>query len=354
MFRRIHVVDNALVIARARRANMRYVYKFSLPGMSPKDRQSTIDDIKKRHTTKKFIDRDTGQIRTEEAPMRVEDDIFISKDDDVTALSGDTNITNIADVEHLYNQLFTAIGVPKSFLNREQDVNSKATLTELRIQFSRNVKRIQSALASGLRKFYQIGLLAKGITDDQVERLKFDVKFPSVTATDELIEWQTKQAKAGTFQSLSTMGALSADKLEDVNTVRKEVFPGLEEIEAADFIKFRQKAMIGQAIQSAPTLLAPVIGDILGIDIPQPAANPNQFGGNPFQPRQIDPAAPKMPVEVESIIRHLSDNPEQMDVFEDLKMLIDENLAALQKRPGQKLVRPRPLPIARSSTGKGR
>lgn len=331
VFRRIHVVDNSLVIARARRANMRYVYKFDLPGMSPKDRQVHVDEIKKRHTTKKFIDRDTGQVRSEEAPMRVEDDIYISKNDDVTTLAGDTNITNIADVEHLYNQLFTAIGVPKSFLNREQDVNSKATLTELRIQFSRNVKRIQDALATGLRKFYQIGLLAKDFSDDQVAALKFEVKFPSVTATDELILWQTKQAKATTYESLHRIQMISSKKLEDVNLIRQEIDASFEEIEEADFEEFR--------------------------DGTKPAESP---GGSPFPfpPRSLrnnaqDPTPPKMPVEMESIIRRLSENPEEMDLFEDLKLLIDDNLEALQNRGRKPATLPR-LPLARSSTGKGR
>lgn len=323
VFRKIHIADNALVIARARRANMRYVYKFDLPGMSVKDRQATVEDIKKRHTTRKFIDRDTGQIRSEETPMRVEDDIFISKNDEVDALQGDTNVTNIADIEHLYNQLFTAIGVPKSFLNREQDLNSKATLTELRIQFSRNVRRVQKALATGLKKFYQIGLLSRGITDDAVARLQFEVKFPGVTATDELIEWQTKQAKVETYEGLSRLRMLTAEDLDDLNRVRDQVDAGLKKIEKADHQRF-----LAAAKPAEPAIP----------QIPLPRTVP-EFG------------RPKLPTEMEALIARVSENPEEMDLLEDLKLMIDDNLAAVQRRAASK---PKPLPRALNSKAKGR
>ena len=81
-------------------------------------------------------------------------------------LTAGQNLTAMDDIKYIQNKIFTALRVPKSFLNFEESVGDGKNLSLLDVRFMRTVNRIQQALLMELNKIATIHLLMLGFTDD--------------------------------------------------------------------------------------------------------------------------------------------------------------------------------------------
>lgn len=190
-------MDDGVVLARLTRAQQRYGFTIDTTGIEPG--QPTLDyleQVKEGMKKKRTIDPRTGKMDLDYNPMSMEEDLFLSSKDgngsSVQILQGSSNLGQLKDVEYLQNKKFAGIKVPKAYLGVERDVNAKATLTQQDIQFARNVRRIQIALITGLRKIYNISLILAGISPSNVE---YTVGLPIISTVDELRRWEIEKIK---------------------------------------------------------------------------------------------------------------------------------------------------------------
>lgn len=231
-------IDDSMVLARLSRAWMRYAFNIDTTGLSPEESwvyvQKYMDQVKR----KQVIDKDTGRLNVYDSPPLPDEDIGIpvkeGSKQGVQTLTGDTNIGNIADVSYIQSKFFMATSVPKAYAGLEEGVRSKATLGQIDVQFARQVRRKQRAMLPGLRKFYEIALYLGGVDPDS---FKWDVVFPELNTTDELMAWEMKKTKAEVAKILMVdIGALNNEWLfrEVLNLDDEEVEKyGLEPEEEA-------------------------------------------------------------------------------------------------------------------------
>jgi hypothetical protein len=197
IFKQVSMMDDGVVLARLTRAQQRYGFTIDTTGIEPG--QPTLDyleQVKEGMKKKRTIDPRTGKMDLDYNPMSMEEDLFLSSKDgngsSVQILQGSSNLGQLKDVEYLQNKKFAGIKVPKAYLGVERDVNAKATLTQQDIQFARNVRRIQIALITGLRKIYNISLILAGISPSNVE---YTVGLPIISTVDELRRWEIEKIK---------------------------------------------------------------------------------------------------------------------------------------------------------------
>lgn len=197
IFKQVSMMDDGVVLARLTRAQQRYGFTIDTTGIEPG--QPTLDyleQVKEGMKKKRTIDPRTGKMDLNYNPMSMEEDLFLSSKDgngsSVQVLQGSSNLGQLSDVEYLQNKKFAGIKVPKAYLGVERDVNAKATLTQQDIQFARNVRRIQIALITGLRKIYNISLILAGISPSNVE---YTVGLPIISTVDELRRWEIEKIK---------------------------------------------------------------------------------------------------------------------------------------------------------------
>lgn len=99
------------------------------------------------------------------------EDFFIPVRDDnapnpIETLPAAQNLTAIDDIKFIQNKVFTALRVPKSFLNFEDAQGDGKNLSLLDVRFLKTVNRIQQSLLMELNKIAIIHLILLGFTDE--------------------------------------------------------------------------------------------------------------------------------------------------------------------------------------------
>jgi hypothetical protein len=205
-------VDEAMVLARLSRAWQRNAYLIDTGKMGPDDALSFVEKFMSRLRSQRVVaDKTTGRTSLMDAPLLPDEDVGIPVGEgskaDVKQLSGDVNVGNIKDVEYLQNKFLIAVTVPKAYIALEQDINAKATLGYIDIQFARQVRRRQKSLVPGLREFYRLVFSLAGKDPDSFD---WDIEFPELATSDEQLKWQTMAVKADIAKILTVdVGAVN-------------------------------------------------------------------------------------------------------------------------------------------------
>ena len=214
VYRQLSFMEDSMVIARLTRAPQRYAHLVDVNGMTPEEAEKHIDKVRNKLKKRRTINPRTGKQDLNYNPLSAEEDLFVGVRDgsraDVKVLQGDTNLSNIKDVYYFQNKLFSATKVPKSYLGLEQDVNSKGTVTEQEIQFARTVRRIQNAIATGLKEMFDFVLALNGIAPSNVE---YRIILPTISMIDELRKWQSRLVKMQVAQLYQQVFGVNSEYL---------------------------------------------------------------------------------------------------------------------------------------------
>ena len=196
-------IDDSIVLARLSRACQRYAYMVDTSGIPPQDKLDYVKQWLTDLKTEEVIDAVTGEIDVLDTPPLPDKDIAIpvEKDSpqDVRVLSGDANLGNIDDVKYMETKFFMAVGMPKAYASQEEGTRAKATLTQLDVQFARQVRRRQRALNPGLRQFYETEFILNNIDPNSFE---WNIVFPALGTMDELMKWEMEAIKAQVAKTL--------------------------------------------------------------------------------------------------------------------------------------------------------
>jgi len=204
-------IDDSAVLARLSRAYQRFAFFIDTSGLGLDDKFRFTEEWMERVRRKDIIDRTTGRISPLDAPWMPDEDIGIPTDkdnpQDVKVLSGDLNLGRIDDILYVQEKFFMALNMPKQYASKEEGVRAKATITQLDIQFARQVRRKQAALKPGLRKFYRTAFYLDDIDPDSFE---WEVVFPAMATMDEYLKWEMERVKAGIAKTYAVdAGALN-------------------------------------------------------------------------------------------------------------------------------------------------
>jgi hypothetical protein len=196
-FLQLRMMEDAVVIARLTRAHNRLVYLVDTGGMTAKDAQKHLKNVKSALRKRRSVDPTTGKMSFDWNPLSIEEDVFVAtnKDSkaDVKVLQGDLTLGNLADLEYFQQKILTALKVPKAYLQHVKDTRARAVITEADIQFARSVRRLQHIIEQGLRQIFDLALLLRGVNP---KTAKYKIGLPVISIIDELRVWQTHQLKA--------------------------------------------------------------------------------------------------------------------------------------------------------------
>jgi hypothetical protein len=132
----------------------------------------------------------------------VDQDIFIPVRDQnaptpIDTLSAAQNLTAMDDIKFVQNKVFTALGVPKSFLNFEDAAGDGKNLALMDVRFTRKIIRIQQAFLMELTKIATIHLYLLGF-HDELSNFSLSMNNPSTQA--EQLEIENIQKKIGVMR----------------------------------------------------------------------------------------------------------------------------------------------------------
>ena len=185
-WRMLSLMEDMMLIYRLERSIERRVYKIYVGAIDDADVKAYVEDIANNFKRTPIIDPMTGQIDLRKNILDVSQDVFIPVRDPnaptpIDTLPAAQNLTAMDDIKFVQNKVFTALRIPKSFLNFEDAVGDGKNLALMDIRFTRTINRIQQAFLMELTKIASIHLYLLGF-DDELTNFSLSMNNPSTQA----------------------------------------------------------------------------------------------------------------------------------------------------------------------------
>ena len=197
IWKQLILSEDSMLVYRVTRAPERRVYKIYVGNIDDADVEAYVNTIADRFKRMPITDPQTGQIDLRYNQLANDQDFFIpvrSEDapNPIDTLPGAQNLDQIADIEYLQRNLFTALRVPKPFLGFEEATGEGKNLALQDIRFSRTINRIQQSMLQELNKIAIIHLYILGFEED-LDNFTLTLNNPSTQA--EMLKIEHMQQK---------------------------------------------------------------------------------------------------------------------------------------------------------------
>lgn len=193
VYAQLRFVENLLLLSRLTNSIRRNIFLINTEETDPKkafERVRNYADLLKKNIK---LDLESQIYDSSKHTVSYDEDIFLpvndtSNDIKIEHVGGDLDLKEAYDLDYLQNKLFSALKVPKAYLNYEQDLNARSTLIQLDIRYARSVSQLQQTIIAGLTRLFNIHLAYKGLNPDELE---YTITLTSVSAIDD--EARTEQ-----------------------------------------------------------------------------------------------------------------------------------------------------------------
>jgi hypothetical protein len=203
IWKQLILSEDSMLVYRVTRAPERRVYKIFVGNIDDADVEQYVNQIADRFKRMPITDPQTGQIDLRYNMMSNDQDFFIpvrteDAPNPIDVLPGASNLDQIADIEYLQRNLFTALRVPKPFLGFEETSGDGKNLAIQDIRFSRTINRIQQSMIQEFNKIAIIHLYILGFEDD-LDNFTLTLNNPSTQG--EMLKVEQTQLKVTLFQA---------------------------------------------------------------------------------------------------------------------------------------------------------
>ena len=206
IWKQLILSEDSMLVYRVTRAPERRVYKIYVGNIDDADVEQYVNAIADRFKRMPIIDPQTGQIDLRYNQLSNDQDFFIPVRDEsapnpIDTLPGAANLDQIADIEYLQGNLFTALRVPKPFLGFDEAAGEGKNLALQDIRFSRTINRIQQSMLQELNKIAIIHLFILGFEED-LDNFTLTLNNPSTQA--EMLKIEHMQTKVTLVKDATT------------------------------------------------------------------------------------------------------------------------------------------------------
>ena len=201
-FRMLSLMEDMMLLYRLERSVERRVFKIDVGSINEEDVPSYVQQIADNFKRTPFVDQATGQLDLRKNILNVNEDFFFPTRDPSTPSPVETlpaaqNLTALDDIKYVQNKVFTALRVPKPFLNFEENAGDGKNLSLLDVRFTRTVNRIQQMMLMELNKICIIHLYLLGFTD---ELTNFSLTMNNPSTQAEMLELENTAKKISTIR----------------------------------------------------------------------------------------------------------------------------------------------------------
>jgi hypothetical protein len=202
IWKQLILSEDSMLVYRVTRAPERRVYKIYVGNIDDDDVEAYVNTIADRFKRMPIIDPQTGQMDLRYNQLSNDQDYFIpvrteDAPNPIDTLPGASNLDQIADIEYLRNNLFTALRVPKPFLGFDDTTGDGKNLALQDIRFSRTINRIQQSMLQELNKIAIIHLYLLGFEED-LDNFTLTLNNPSTQG--EMLKIENTQTKVTLYK----------------------------------------------------------------------------------------------------------------------------------------------------------
>ena len=214
-FKRLTLMEDAMLIYRISRAPERRVFYIDVGTLSTKDSNYYIEQLKRKFKKKTFVNPRTGEINEKANPMSVDEDFFIPVRQDsqgtrIETLPPGANLGEIDDIKYFKNMILKTLGIPSGYLGSQTEgvtYDPKSYLSNQEIQFSRTIERVQKFIINGLEKIAIIELILHGYNSEDLKNFQISLTPPS--NVDQLVDIEIMNNQFSLIQSIK--GIIGSD-----------------------------------------------------------------------------------------------------------------------------------------------
>lgn len=208
LWKQLQLAEDAMLVYRLVRAPERRIFYLDVGNSDPADIKQYIESMKRELKKQPVVDAKTGNVNLKYNVATFEEDYFIPVrggiSSKVETLPGASNLNDIADITYLQNKLFTAIKVPKTYLNYAEALPGGSTLSQADLRFSRTINRIQEMVIMELRRIANIHLFILGFEDDLDN---FTLTLTNPSTQQELLKLETMKSRNEVFKEMFSSDA---------------------------------------------------------------------------------------------------------------------------------------------------
>lgn len=276
------MAEDAMLTYRLIRAGEKKVFKIDVGNIDDDDIEDYIYKVATKFKKTSQIHPHDGQIDYRFNILGNDEDYFLpvrnaNTQTGIDTLPGASNLSDIADIEYLRDNLFMGLGIPKPFLSFQDAAGGGKNLAQFDIRFAKKVNRIQQAMVQELNKMAIIHLYLLGYRGDDLTDFTLSLNNPSTQ--EELLKSELLRDKAQTYNELTSanngIAAMS-------HTSAKRIIFNMSDKEIVDDLKQQKmERTVTQELQDSPIVIKK---SGLFSDIDNKFGDESEMGGGEIPP----------------------------------------------------------------------
>lgn len=233
----IQLLETSIILNRLSKSAITRIVSVEVGDMAPNDVPNVLRRIKSSLENRISLNSKGGMTDYTSSPGGLDNVVVVPTRDGKGAITnsnigGDVDIKSLADLDYFNNKRFGGLKIPKAFLGYEEALgnNGGGTLTKQDIRYGRTIKRLQTAMVTGITTLMTWYLKSQGFSDDQLTNFIIKV-VPPTTADDEERD-QQNDAKFKLANNILDMVGDSVDKVDVLKYVFNNIVdePGLVDV----------------------------------------------------------------------------------------------------------------------------
>lgn len=248
VYAQLRFVENMILLSRLTNSIRRNIFLINVGDVAPEKAFDTIANY--AHLLKKDINLniEEGMYSSSKHTINYDEDIFIPVGDPqndvrIEQVGGNYDVKEAYDLDYLLNKLFSALKIPKAYLNYEQDLNARSTLIQLDIRYARSVSQLQNTIVSGIRRLINIHLAYLGLNPDELD---LDITLTPVSAIDEEARADQQQKQIANARDMWDLLGNMKDSIETDENAPRVNLQGIAEYIMSDYLEI-DKSLIDEA-----------------------------------------------------------------------------------------------------------
>lgn len=213
------LLENSIMLNRVTKSSITRLLQIEVGDMPKEQVTKTMSRVKTLIEQKSALN--LNQSMTEYTnPGPIENTVYMPTHNGVGAITmqtvgGDVDVKGLADLDHIMNQFYGALGIPKQYLGDTDDTggfSGGASLAQISARYAKTVKRLQNSICIMLTDLINIMLINKGL-DNYVN--DFTIRMQAPATQEEINRMDNRQKQLSNISDIMNLvGDIQDDSIK--------------------------------------------------------------------------------------------------------------------------------------------
>ena len=213
------LLENSIMLNRVTKSSITRLLQIEVGDMPKEQVTKTMSRVKTLIEQKSALN--LNQSMTEYTnPGPIENTVYMPTHNGVGAITmqtvgGDVDVKGLADLDHIMNQFYGALGIPKQYLGDTDDAggfSGGASLAQISARYAKTVKRLQNSICTMITDLINLMLINKGL-DNYVN--DFTIRMQAPATQEEINRMDNRQKQLSTISDIMNLvGDIQDDSIK--------------------------------------------------------------------------------------------------------------------------------------------